>query len=77
LPQLLFGTPEKYIDCQTKDRISMRLNALLDEEDWEWERLSDLEQSFLPSVRQQIAQRSTLTEKQYQTLELIGETMNR
>jgi len=38
------------------------LNAVLDEEDWEWERLSDLEQSFLPSVRQQIAQRNTLTE---------------
>lgn len=74
--QNLFSAPEKCLECQTKDRIAMILNALPDEEDWEWERLSEFEQTFLPSVQQQFSRKDTLSEKQYQILERIWEKMN-
>ena len=73
----LYSAAKKCTDCLTKDRIAMMLNALPDEDDWEWERLSEWEQNFLPSIRQQFAKKGVLTEAQYQPLERIWEKMNR
>lgn len=72
----LFSIRKKCTECLTKDRITMILGILPDEEDWEWERLSEFEQTFLPSVRQQYAAKGRLSEKQYEILELLWEKMN-
>ena len=55
----------------------MILSTLPAEDDWEWERLSEFEQTFLPSVRQQFALKGVLSEKQYQVLERLWEKANR
>lgn len=73
----MFRAPEICMDCQTKARIELILSCLPDEKDWEWERLSEWEQKFLPSVRQQFARKGILSEAQYQPLESIWKKMNR
>lgn len=72
----MFGAAKKCITCQTNDRISMILNALPKEDDWEFQRLSKWEQGFLPSVRQYFTKKKTLTDNQYQNLERIWTKMN-
>lgn len=72
----LFGAPKKCIQCQTKDRASMMLKVLPDDDDPQWSHLSEFEQSFLPSVREQFARRGMLSEKQFQVLERIYEKHN-
>ncbi len=54
----------------------MMLKSLPDEDDWEWERLSEFEQTFLPSARQQFSRKGALSEKPYQILERIWEKVN-
>ena len=73
----LFSAQKKCVECQTKDRCRMILATLPTEDDWEWERLSEFEQIFLPSVRQQFAQKGMLSEKQYQVLESLWKKTNR
>ena len=49
----------------------MILTGLPDEDDYEFEKLSEWEQSFLTSVRDQFERKGTVSEKQYQVLERI------
>ena len=73
----LYDAQKKCTECLTKDRCHMILSTLPAEDDWEWERLSEFEQTFLPSVRQQFALKGVLSEKQYQVLERLWEKANR
>lgn len=59
----------KCIDCTTRDRIVMMLAALPQPEDDTWDNLSEWEQTFLPSVREQFARKRKLSEAQYTALE--------
>ena len=72
----LFGGPNLCLDCLTKARADMMLKVLPDEDDLHWSHLSEFEQSFLPSVRQQFRQKGRLTERQYQVLEQIYKKHN-
>ena len=73
----LYTVKKKCTECLTKDRCRMILSTLPAEDEWEWNRLSEFEQTFLPSVRQQFAQKGALSEKQYQVLERLWEKANR
>ncbi len=59
--------------CETWLLVHHHLTLLPDPGGLEWGRLSEWEQAFLTSVRQQFAQRGTLTEKQQEKLESIYE----
>lgn len=76
----LFGALKKCIGCITKARTAMMLQVLPDNNDAfdaaAWDKLSEFEQSFLPSVRQQFDFKGALSEKQYQVLERIWEKHN-
>lgn len=67
----LFNGPTLCLGCLTIDRIKMLLQCLPIEEDDEWEQLTEWEQGFLPSVREQFARKGTLSENQVQRLEII------
>lgn len=61
----------KCIKCQTKDHIRHMLAMLPVDGDTEFDDLSEFEQEFLPSVRDQFGRKGTLSEKQYEILERI------
>ncbi len=67
----LIPNQETCVDCTTKRRIRWMLEVLPERGASGWGALSDFEQEFLPSVREQFARRGTLSEKQYQILERI------
>ena len=54
----------------TTEEMIEHMLALLpeDDDDPEWERLSEWEQGALPSFREQFEERGTLSEKQYEIL---------
>ncbi len=57
--------------CQRTARIHLMLTACPDEDDYNWEALTEWERDFLPSVRKQVARRGTLTDNQLEALERI------
>ena len=63
--------PQYCIGCQTKRRATMILDALPEADGLEWNLLTEWEQSFLESVRQQFARKGEVSEKQYEVLERI------
>ena len=77
LQQDLFNASLFCIDCLTKRRAEMILTTLPEPTDFEFHRLSEWEQTFLISVRQQYQSKNTMSDKQYDTLEKIWTKMNR
>jgi hypothetical protein len=65
------AAPKYCITCTTKRRARLMLTACPDENDPMWASLSEFEQQFLPSVREQFARKGSMSEKQYQILERI------
>lgn len=67
------------MDSKTKriERIVMILDFLPSEEDDEWERLSEWEQGFLPSVRRYFDRNGDITSSQEEYLEEIWKKLNR
>lgn len=63
-------------ECVTNARIALMLKVLPKEDEIQWLKLSEWEQKFLPSVRRQFAQKGTLSEAQYQSLEQVYERHN-
>jgi hypothetical protein len=63
--------PKYCITCTTNRRAKWMLSACPEEDDRMWDSLSEFEQQFLPSVREQFARKGSLSEKQYQILERI------
>ena len=70
------GAPEKCVGCRTKDQIRWMLQALPDPGTCAFEKLSEFEQKFVPSIRDQFARRGGLSEKQYEILERIYNERN-
>ena len=65
------NTAAKCIRCVTADHVKHMLTMLPDEDDREFDELSEFEQKFLPSVRSQFASKGTLSERQIETLERL------
>ena len=72
----LFGSVMLCIDCITAQRVDMILHTLPEPADWEYQPLSDWEQNFLISVRQQMRQKGAVSEKQYEILEQLWKKLN-
>ena len=62
---------ERCVDCTTKLRTKWMLTALPTPADRQWDQLTEFEQTFLPSVREQFARKGQLSEKQFLIIERI------
>ena len=67
------GVEKRCPDCETQYRAKWMVEALPDDDQADFERLSEWEQSFVTSVKAQVAAGRKLTEKQYQCVERIYE----
>lgn len=69
------GIPRERLcpECATVRRTEMMLKCCPEDGEPQWLKLSEWEQTFLTSIREQYARRTMMTEKQYQVLERIWE----
>lgn len=70
--ETMFGLPGLCVDCEM-NRQAKHILALLPEDgrDHEWGGLSEWEQKFLVSVRDQFERKGKVSEKQFQVLDKI------
>jgi hypothetical protein len=65
------GFPQDCIGCKTKKEIQWMLHAIPTEEERGWVALSEWEQGFVTSVREQFERRAQLSEKQLEVLRRV------
>lgn len=65
------GGPPRCLDCLTTQRIDVMLTVLPHEGEGTWDDLRPFEQTLLTAIREQVARKKALSDKQVQALERI------